>query len=161
MSAQLSIELPKRFRSLCDWQILYSTKIHGISMNTFYSKVMHKSPSLIVVEDTLHHIFGGFATEEWKVDTKYYGSGESFMFKAHPTMKIYPWSKLNNFFQSASVNFISFGGSLSSEGGHALWLDQDFHYGSSKCSETYLNDILSGEADFKCIGIEVWGFTAY
>jgi len=46
-------------------------------------------------------------------------------------------------------------------GGHGLWLDQDFNYGSSNGSETFLNDILSGEPDFKCIGIEVWGFQPY
>ena len=38
--------------------------------------------TIMVVETVDGDVFGGFAAEQWHVDASFYGSGESFIFKA-------------------------------------------------------------------------------
>jgi hypothetical protein len=145
--------MPER-HSMDKWELVYSTTRHGISINTFYTKVYNRAPSVVVVEDVNHHIFGGYASEPWvKTKQVHYGSGESFLFKIKPVCKIFRWSKMNDYFMYSKPDFISFG---SGGGGYGLWLDADFEHGSSATSDTYLNEPLSNTEQFKVLKIEVW-----
>lgn len=150
----LQYKMPDR-HSMDKWEMVYSTTKHGISINTFYTKVNLRAPSVIIVEDTNHHVFGGYASEPWvKTKQVHYGSGESFLFKLKPVSKVFKWSKLNDYYMFSKPDFISFG---SGGGGYGLWLDADFEHGSSATSDTYLNEPLSitGE-QFKVLRMEVW-----
>lgn len=52
----------------------------GISMNTFLSNVRRETDTILLLEDSHGHKFGGFLLEEWSTSTKFFGSGESFVF---------------------------------------------------------------------------------
>ena len=41
---------------LHDWSLLYSTMKHGISLNTFYTKVFNKGPNIIIIEDSKNYV---------------------------------------------------------------------------------------------------------
>lgn len=55
-------------------------------------------------------IFGGFASQSWSIQSRYYGTGESFLFTLKPKSQIYKWTKKNSFFMYSTSSFISFGG---------------------------------------------------
>ncbi len=38
-------------------------------------------PSILVIRDGGRHVFGSFCSEGWKVSSRYYGTGESFVFQ--------------------------------------------------------------------------------
>lgn len=43
-------------------------------------------------------------------------------------------------------------------GTFGLWIDSEFLYGSSDYCETFMNNCLASEKDFKCTVVECWGF---
>ncbi|CAE8723150.1 unnamed protein product, partial [Polarella glacialis] len=63
LAAELRDLLPSYLKCL-DWQLAYSPKVHGTSMNTFYRQ--QDGPNILVVRDAHGGLFGGFATEPWK-----------------------------------------------------------------------------------------------
>ena len=161
--------------------LLYSTEAHGCSLRMAYSRLHESGPSLLVVLDTDGHLFGGYAPLAWHVSSHYFGTGEAFLFSAHPQWRVYPWSGANTLYQLGSSDSIAFGGG----GQFGLWLDQvptchhrhhcprvtgvhvpptsprvtqAFEHGSSGRSDTFGNEPLSASADFRVLRIEVWGF---
>lgn len=55
-------------------------------------------------------IFGCFATHPWRQEPFYYGAGEMFLFRLHPTWKVYHWSGKNSYFQLGHHNCLAVGG---------------------------------------------------
>ena len=67
------------------WQIgcsaaFRSTERHGISLQTLYRRSM-AAPTLLVIRDSAGYVFGCFTSEAWRVATRFYGSGETFVFQ--------------------------------------------------------------------------------
>lgn len=146
-------KLPPRY-STSDWNLLYSTLKHGISINTFYSRVVGKGPTVLLIEDSKHYVFGAFISDSWRNDTSsYYGTGESFLFSLKPIFKVYKWTSLNNYFVLSTGHSISIGGG----GSFGIWINKDFTEGSSNTCTTFNNPTLSSDQIFKCNHIEVWG----
>jgi len=139
-----------------DWELLYSTEKHGISMNTMYSKVRDKGAVVIVVEDTNGYIFGGYASESLHPSRGYYGTGESFLFRLSPRLDVYPWPNTNSFFVYTTEHFISMGGGES--GKYGLYIDADFSKGTSAFCDTFHNNALASTEFFECSLMEIWGF---
>ena len=78
---QLSSALPSRF-AYSDWRLLYSTCVHGISINTLYLRTEGCGSCLLVLKDRNGNTFGGFCSE-WRPPSRpahFYGSGETFLF---------------------------------------------------------------------------------
>ena len=102
------------------------------------------------------HSFGAFVAEPWRAEGRYFGNGETFLFRLQPNFEKYGWTRKNNHFVLASHECLAFGGG----GHHALYLDSALEFGSSDHSPTYGNEPLAGgkAGDFKCIKLEVWGF---
>ena len=78
---QLSAALPSRF-AYADWRLLYSTAVHGISLNTFYSRAAGCGCCLLAIKDTNNNVFGAFCSE-WRepfTPPSFYGGGETFLF---------------------------------------------------------------------------------
>eukprot|EP00924_Labyrinthula_sp_SR-Ha-C_P015468 maker-scaffold_4-snap-gene-0.9-mRNA-1 protein AED:0.00 eAED:0.00 QI:78/1/1/1/1/1/3/118/497 len=65
------------------WYKLYSNSIDGLNLDTFYTAVEDEDDTVVLIETTKGEIFGAFMTEAWKKNSrgKYYGTGESFVFK--------------------------------------------------------------------------------
>jgi len=154
-------EFKKLLRSLpfqledSKWKLLYCSAIHGVSMNTFYMKIQNSPQSFILIQDDNNHVFGGYNPESWRIDTKFYGTGESFVFSIRPEFIIYPWTKANDLFVYSTLDIIGMGGGQS--GNFAFYLENQFSRGISKTSNTYLNRQLSATENFNCTMIEIWG----
>ncbi|ELR13311.1 nuclear receptor coactivator, putative [Acanthamoeba castellanii str. Neff] len=97
--------LPARERS-CDWKLVYSSDKHGVSLNTFYTRARNKGPTVMIVEDSMHHLY--------------------------PKKAFYLWTGANNFVQLSGEDFLSVGGGSGTMG---LWLNDDFSGGSSQTEE--------------------------
>jgi len=39
-----------------------------------------------------------------------------------------------------------------------LWLDEDLYHGRTHACSTFNNQVLSGNEDFICTGLEAWSF---
>lgn len=148
--------LPARERS-CDWKLVYSSDKHGVSLNTFYTRARNKGPTVMIVEDSMHHIFGAFCSESWQVSDKYYGTGNSFLYMLYPKKAFYLWTGANNFVQLSGEDFLSVGGGSGTMG---LWLNDDFSGGSSQTCDTFANAPLASTEEFSVLSVEVWGFVA-
>ena len=145
---------------LRDWELLYSTKRHGLSMNTFFRQVQGRRDSVLVIKDSGGHVFGAFIPFAWKQSSTFYGSGESFVLAVKPTWTQYRWSRQNSMFAITNPKGIMIGGG----GSPAIWLDGDFNQGTSGPCMTYNSRCLcargngmgEGSTAFTCIHMEVW-----
>jgi hypothetical protein len=153
---KLASILPTRYRN-CEWQLLYSTARHGVSLNTFYMKTRNRGPSVMIVEDTEGYVFGGFVSESWEPKKGFCGTGESLLFSLFPAFNVYPWSGLNDYFMFAREDQLAIGGG---GGKFGLWLDSEFLQGASAPCDTFLNSCLASQEYFQCSVMECWGFEA-
>ena len=148
--------IPLRHRP-CDWALLYSTEQHGCSLRTAYSRLAGSGPSLLIVRDAGGQIFGGFASDSWRVSPSYFGNGECFLFRATPSFACYAWTGVNTHCMLGFADSIAFGGG----GQFGIWLDEAFEFGSSGRCETFGNEPLASTSDFKVSRVELWGFEAF
>ncbi|TYZ63880.1 hypothetical protein PybrP1_006243 [[Pythium] brassicae (nom. inval.)] len=154
---------------LCRWCLLYSSEANGSSLHTLLMLSRGQSPTLLVIKDDLGHVFGGFASDEWRRATQYYGNGETFLFTfghrgqgPHSSsgggtggFTKFPWSRRNNYFQLCSEESLVMGGG----GSFGLFLDYDLSSGSTGACETFSSRPLVSSQEFSCVHVEVWGFT--
>lgn len=61
----LASVLPIRYQT-SKWSLLFSTEIHGTSINTFYAKTKKKGPTYLILEDEDGFIFGAYISESWE-----------------------------------------------------------------------------------------------
>ena len=90
-----------------------------------------------------------------------FGTGVCFTWRFTATsadydsaLQIYPWTRANEIFMITDKNHISIGGGGE---GPAIYLDDSLLHGRSNESETFGNECLATEPDFKCLIFEVWG----
>lgn len=147
--------LPPRFR-MSSWSLLYSTERHGISLQTLYRR-SKAAPTLLVIRDSAGHVFGSFTSEGWRVATRFYGTGETFVFQLQPHRVAWRWRRAvgddrNDYFQFGTPESLAVGG-----GGHfAIFLQEDLLRGSSGISATFGNPCLAGSTEFTVGQLEVW-----
>lgn len=77
LASQVRELLPNSLQHM-DWSLAYSPRVHGTSLKTFYRR--QAGPNVLVVRDADGGIFGGFATEAWRLESGAYGNFESFVF---------------------------------------------------------------------------------
>ena len=74
-------------------------------------------------------MFGGFATDSWRLGPKFYGKPESFLFQLSPTVGVFDSTPFNsnyqyfNLKQKTMPNGLGMGGQLEYFG---LWIDSEF-----------------------------------
>lgn len=161
--------VPVRFHESA-LELLYSTNLHGMSLQTLFNRVKTTTPTLLAIRDTKERVFGCYAAAPWKASaTRYYGTGESFVFGTvgSDVAKVYKWSRENSFFQFTSSNFLAIGGGAGSH--FALWVDEDLLMGTTSACSTFgsppLTDVAEengpNSMEFKIVCLEVWGFNAH
>ncbi len=158
---KLRKHLPADLR-LRDWRLQFSTARDGYSLSNLYRKLAGNEQSIILVQDRLGNIFGGFNSCAWKSkfhrggdsSASYYGTGETFVFKMAPEFEVYPWTGRNDQFVLCDKAYLAFGGG----GSFALHLDKNLRAGSSERSETFGNMCLASCARFEISALEVWTF---
>mmetsp|Transcript_26459 Transcript_26459/g.25333 ORF Transcript_26459/g.25333 Transcript_26459/m.25333 type:complete len:372 (-) Transcript_26459:49-1164(-) len=142
------------------WKLLYSVLNDGADLGSFFRRTKNHKYTLTIVETMNGEIFGGFNSVEWLPATiKFYGSGESFIFKfdSEDNIEHYPWSGANDFFVWSSHERIAMGGGGD---GFAFVLDSDFRTGESYRCATYGNPVLvdKEKGSFEIANVESWGF---
>jgi len=76
----ITTALPNRFR-MSTWDLLYSTDKHGFSLQSLYRKAAGISPTVLLIKDGADFIFGAYCSEAWKMGSRFYGTGETFVFQ--------------------------------------------------------------------------------
>ncbi|KAI5639620.1 TLD domain-containing protein [Phthorimaea operculella] len=80
--------------------LLYTTEEHGCSLTTFYVRVEHHEPTLLMIKTCNNEVFGAYCSTRWfernQKDERgnrqaYFGTGETFLFSLHPVRAKYPW----------------------------------------------------------------------
>lgn len=123
----LNSHLPHELRTI--WRPLFNTDTDGESFSKFAGAIMKQGPTLIIIWDEVGNIFGGFATDSWKLGPKFFGKPETFLFHLHPKMNIYDSTPFNtnyqyfNLKQKTMPNGLGMGGQLEYYG---FWIDNEF-----------------------------------
>ncbi|KAJ2941347.1 hypothetical protein O0L34_g3547 [Tuta absoluta] len=156
----LNQQIPHKHRE--HWRFLFSSHIHGESFSTMAGRIQDVGASVVIIEDNSGYIFGGYASESWKLSPDFYGDDSSFLFTLAPKMRIYHATSFNNHYQYMNFqtktlpNGLMMGGQF--EFG-AIWVTADpFGEGTSaeSCSTYRGYKRLSKEPVFKIRSIEVW-----
>lgn len=161
---QLKAHLPNVLQ-IDNLKLLYSFMQNGCDLLTFYNNVRDSKYSILVIETVDGEMLGGFTSESWTSRPKYYGTGESFVFKISKqgVATCYTWSTANTFFMYSTDEELGMGGGGD---GFAFILDTDFVHVKSSVSATFSNDVLLSAASStnvakKVRNIECWGFESY
>lgn len=148
-----------RLPGAVEWVLRYSPKAHGVSLATLYRNLEDYQTSVIVLQDTQEHVFGGFAPAAWEPKSKFYGSGEAFVFAftgadlSNPQLEIYPWTSRNTFVMYCDSSTIAMGGG---DGRHAFAVQSDLLRGFSSPTPTFANPTLAAAEEFVIRDLEVW-----
>jgi len=143
--------IPSRYcTSSCN--LLYSTELHGSSLNYFYSFSGIASPLVLIVKTIDGSIFGAFTTFELSKRQKYYGNNETLVFSNSKKFSCYKCTNRNKYYALVKYDHLSFGGGSN----FAIFLNKSFTAGSSNRSETFNNPSLSETVDFEVALVELW-----
>ncbi|ORX51876.1 TLD-domain-containing protein [Hesseltinella vesiculosa] len=157
LAQQIRAWLPRRFGQLSNWTLLYSLDQHGASLSTLYQLLSQKQPCIFVFQDEFDCVFGAFVSEPIHPSNSFYGSGESFLWKAsNGTCQHYPWTMNNCYFVYTDKDMLAFG---SGQGTFGICLDADLLNGTSTSCPTFNNPCLASHSPFECLGLEVWTIT--
>ncbi|CAH0726296.1 unnamed protein product, partial [Brenthis ino] len=160
--------------------LLYTTEEHGCSLTTFYVRVEHHEPTLLMIKTCNNEVFGAYCSTRWfernQKDERgnrqaYFGTGETFLFSLHPVRAKYPWvgcaqedskdegdvktSHANSLFMAADNTMITVGGG----DGQAIWMDENIRFGKTDRCSTFNNPPLCPSGDFEIRVLEVYGFS--
>ena len=83
--------LPLSLR-LSKLELIYSTSIHGRTLERFYAHTKGHKHTLTVVQVLDNDaVVGMFASQAWRISSQVYGDGECFLFRASPEPACYKW----------------------------------------------------------------------
>lgn len=153
MFERLTERLPPSI-AIREWILSFQTDHDGISFNTFYRNLEEKENCLLLIQDTGGAVFGAF-TGPIHYNVRFYGSGETFVFKfSQNELKVYTSQGNNRCFVFTNDDSIIIGGGRNP----AISIGKDFLLGTSAASETFNNEQLSSTPDFAVKFMEVWTF---
>ncbi|KAF8401979.1 hypothetical protein HHK36_012930 [Tetracentron sinense] len=139
----------------CQWNLLYSTLKHGISLRTLLRKSIDLSgPCLLIVGDMQGAVFGGLLECPLKptVKRKYQGTNQTFVFTTiYGEPRLFRATGANRYFYLCLNDLLAFGGG----GNFALCLDGDLLRGTSGPCETFGNLCLAHSPEFELKNVEV------
>eukprot|EP00826_Nyctotherus_ovalis_P004002 TRINITY_DN1082_c0_g6_i1.p1 TRINITY_DN1082_c0_g6~~TRINITY_DN1082_c0_g6_i1.p1 ORF type:complete len:165 (-),score=30.62 TRINITY_DN1082_c0_g6_i1:293-787(-) len=95
-----------------EWELIFGINRDGISFRTFYASVQKHNPTIILIKDTKGNVFGGFASEKWHPSSRFYGTGESFLFtfKRKGSLLVYRWTGANDLILYSDYTRLIMGG---------------------------------------------------
>jgi len=157
--AVIDNELPPSIRGET-WGLRYSLVRDGQSFSTFLSSVARCGPSIVVVQSEHGDIFGGYASQSWRVRRRgFFGTGECFLFriatKGERDFATWKWTGANDDFMMCSNESIAMGCGV--DGKFGFHLGEDFLRGNSAPCATFGNEQLASAYDFEVVAVEVWG----
>ena len=182
----LSQALPMRFRGK-NFVLVYSTQEHGISLMTLYRKIEYCEPAILIIKTTHGDVFGAFLNHEVEMSKKdkYYGDGESFVFKfdketnhteektkhkhdeddyvfistSPPRPRYIPLIQTYKWTRRNEYFQLTTGKQFAVGGGgqgFSMSLDNELKYGSTYRSDTFDNEPLASHTDYDIYIVEVY-----
>ena len=169
--SSLAAWLPLNLR-LSKLELVYSTNIHGRTLERFYSHVKgHKHTITVVQVLETDATVGMFANQEWRISSQVYGDGECFLFRLTPNPQCFRWRPspddaelqddansvaLLEQFQVGRPHFISMGGNP--DGSSGLRLNEDLTQGESSPASGFGNEesLAPGLPSFNVGLVEVY-----
>ena len=164
LAAELRPSLPLDSR-FGEWRILFTPKLHGISMPSFFRRCAETpAPCVLVVTCSRRCcVFGAFCKRPFHSSRKYFGSSENFVFSSNRAshtndpvhaVSIFGWTCANQLFQFADDRRLVIGGG---PGGAAIVVYDNWLRGSCGLSDTFNPETrLCCSADFVVGDIEFW-----
>jgi hypothetical protein len=148
----------------------FSLERDGCSLKTLLYKMRGSQPCLMVIQakGDENLIFGAFTSTEWGRQDRWFGNGQSFLFRKKDTLEVYPYTGADDMVQYCSSHMVAVGGgdwNVSSPFGDGeakgigLLLDGDLQGGESYSCATFCNPCLSHKNEFSILNIEVWTLT--
>lgn len=155
MAMRLRVHLTS-LHQIKKWRCLYSSAEMGFSYSILLSHCQGQFPTLIVVMDSAHYVFGGFAASAWELNKTYFGTGDSFLYSFGDSeeLQVYRPTYFNEYYQACDQDCFSMG----SDPKPGLMLNRDLVNGMSGPCLTYENKPLASEEYFKLLNIEIWAF---
>jgi hypothetical protein len=167
MAAAIQKHVPPLQRLSPAWHLVYSLDQHGTSIHTLYNRtstcISTKSilprGHILVVQDSKKKIFGAYLSDPLKMNSSFYGNGETFVFEWDPeseSCQVYPWTGMNDYFIFGETHYFAIG---ASEGKFAIYMDEVLNKGKSAAVATFNNPVLSSDTSFETWELELWGFS--
>lgn len=156
--------------------LLYTTEEHGCSLTTFFVRVEHHEPTLLMIKTCNNEVFGAYCSTRWYERNlkdnhgnrqAYFGTGETFLFSLYPERAKYPWVGMDcsngdpnidhsaELFMAADSKMLTIGGGE----GQAIWMDENIRFGKTDRCLTFNNPPLCASGDFEIRVLEVYGFS--
>jgi len=142
-------------------ELIYSTNVHGRTVERFYHHVAHVVYSITIMEilDKEHTLLGMFASQTWHKNVKGYGNGECFVFRLRPNSVCFPFQPTSGNdagqIMRSGEDFISMG--IAKDGSSGLRLNEDFTKGTtSPLNKSFGNGILYENEVFDIGLVEVY-----
>ena len=136
---------------------VFSISVDGCAMRSFYDKCENVNNSILVLKDEDGNIFGGYASECWKPQFTFYGTGECFLFTYYKENRINVFNSTgeNDHYMYGDDDQICMG---CSDDYFSLSLRNNFLNGYSKPTKTYNNESLNNKDKFTIVKLELWTF---
>lgn len=148
--------IPYRYRN-GNWNLLYQLSRDGSSYFTFFNRTQKKTPLILLISTDKNEKIGAYLSCGIHGSSRFYGSGETFVFRLFPHFECFKWSQANNYFISSTDNEIVIGGG----GASAIWIDSKMASAYSGECETFASPSLTSEPNFTIIDIEVWSIESF
>ncbi len=150
----------------------YSLLRDGASFHSMLQKIRGATHTIVAIETVDGEVFGSFTSEPWRKNWKYFGNGESFLWRMRQSRKtpcfdvfdqakmeseldVYPWSGHNDCVQLCTHDTIAVGGGTTSdekknddaesttEYGFGFAIEKELLYGTSSSCATFSSPPLS------------------
>ena len=145
----------------------------GASFHSLLQKVRGATYTIIAIETVDGEVFGSFTSQPWRKNWKYFGNGESFLWRMRQSRKtpcfdifdqarmeseldVYPWTGENECVQLCTHDKLAVGGGTvrdekkaddpeATEYGFGLAIEKELLYGTSSSCATFASPPLSLE----------------
>ena len=163
---QVAIHVLPMAISDCRWKRLYGLGRDGDSFQGCLKIIHNIQRTLLVVRTTRGAVFGGYADSPWNYqqhgNARYFGSAQACLFSVitgSDELKVYKWTGRNHYVQLCDVahKMLAFGGG-GEKGAFGLCVEEDFQSGSTGPCDTFENEPLCEQENFKILDLEFWGF---
>lgn len=136
---------------------IFSISVDGTSLKTLYNKCEGINNSVLIIKDDEGNIFGAYASEEYAPSSKFFGTGECFLFTFYKEDKIHIFCStgINDNYMYCDDDQISYG---CSDDYFSLCLRNNLLDGYSKYTQTYKNEPLNNKDKFVIYKLEIFGF---
>ena len=107
-------ELKDHVPNICqgkDWELRFSPRMSGLSLGTFLRIGEELGPNVVAIIDESKNVFGAFMPSSWQTLSRFYGTGEIFLYTFYETESItcyYP-SMINECYVSSDHERVIFG----------------------------------------------------